>query len=56
MASAFHVVLVLFVVAGLMVVSWISIRKGPQQTCVHPHSVSAAAQPLTSRVDSSEPA
>ena len=46
MASAFPVVLVLFVVAGLMAVSWVSVRKGPQQTCVHTHSASAA-QPLT---------
>jgi len=34
MASAFPVVLVLFVVAGLMAVSWISVRKGPQQTLI----------------------
>ncbi|KAH9970814.1 ATP synthase subunit H-domain-containing protein, partial [Russula compacta] len=28
------VVLVLFVVEGLMVVSWLSVRKGPQQTLI----------------------
>jgi hypothetical protein len=50
MASAFPVVLVLFVVAGLMAVSWFSVRKGPQQTCVHTHShagCAALGQPLT---------
>ncbi|KAI0254987.1 ATPase, V0 complex, subunit E1/e2 [Lactifluus subvellereus] len=34
MASAFPVVLVLFVVAGLMAASWFSVRKGPQQTLI----------------------
>jgi len=34
MASVFPVVLVLFVVAGLMAVSWFSVRKGPQQTLI----------------------
>jgi len=34
MASAFPVVLVLFVVAGLMALSWFSVRKGPQQTLI----------------------
>lgn len=48
MASAFPVVFVLFVVAGFMAVSWFSVRKGPQQTCVHTYSMSTA-QPLADR-------
>jgi len=34
MASAFPVLLVLFVVFGLMAASWFSVRKGPQQTLI----------------------
>ena len=45
MASAFPVLLVLFVVLGLMATSWFSVRKGPHQTCAYPHSTSTA-QPL----------
>ncbi|KAI0300868.1 ATP synthase subunit H-domain-containing protein [Russula brevipes] len=34
MASAFPVLLVLFVVAGLMATSWFTVRKGPHQTLI----------------------
>ncbi|KAF8501594.1 ATP synthase subunit H-domain-containing protein [Russula emetica] len=34
MASAFPVLLIFFVVLGLMVTSWFSVRKGPHQTLI----------------------
>ncbi|KAI0303708.1 ATP synthase subunit H-domain-containing protein [Multifurca ochricompacta] len=51
MASAFPVVVVLFVVAGLMTASWIFVRKGPQQTCVpiHPGRLRSSLNVYTSR-------
>jgi hypothetical protein len=53
MASTLPVLLVLFVVAGLMAVSWFSVRKGPQQTCVHTYSMSAP-QPLANYCPSAQ--